>query len=445
MSQDKLHRIITHFIEDNVVQKLDDRLPELYKDYPNPDLVTICAYHHQHFNRLFDFMNQKLDKPNRHYNANQSRELRRLIKQLQILQDECSAVNLEIILIPAYQEIVNACQQFLQESGGSPIPDTFQHIQLISHDPVIQIKSTEQTVCEYINQKPLQEEELPISEAVRRKIIKDKSQLGIRWENDLSKEDFIAPFSFSDKFEETLSSEDFIDYAESGFLYPLNRELLDFDEVLMWLKPQEFLAFLCRSIHPAVRPDNKEEVAKLKSCFNQRLRDAGYEIIAVGKDSGEDTFEAKRTSIQPQPSSETEKLISCTEVKKRINQCKEKLSNEDYEGVILTAHTLLDACICDIYKRKTSKQMPRSRFDKKFERFYQHCCNDLDNPRMQELKDSMAKLKEIADTLRDFRNDSGGGHAQGSEPTRFEAKTCLNTTITLLEYLYDITLHNSQN
>ena len=435
MSQDKLHRIITHFIEDNISDKSSDRLLELYNDYPNRNLIAICAYFHQNFNRLFDFLNQKMKKVNRHYNADESRELLRLIEQFQILQDKCSAVKLEIILISAYQEIVDECQKFLQESDGSPIPKTFQKIKLISYDPVIQIKSTEQTVREYINQKSLQEEELPISEAVRRKVIKDKSQLGIRWENDLSKEDFIAPFSFRDKFDETLTPDDFIDYAESGFLYPLNLGLLDFDEVLMWLEPQELLAFLCRSIHPAVRPDSKEEVEKLRSCFNRYLEHAGYEIFVAGQDSGGDVFGARRIGIKPQLSPETKAVITRSDIKDKIDKCEKLFTSEDYEDVMINSHTLLEECACDIYRRKTSKELLNFNrdFEKHFPHFIEECYGKTNDAATE-------KLHKVAVELYRLRHILGEGHAKKlkskRKPTSFEARTHLNATITILDYLY---------
>lgn len=52
---------------------------------------------------------------------------------------------------------------------------------------------------------------------------------------------------------------------------------------------EQFLRFLCESVHPVVRPD-REEAVKLVSHFNEQLRQVGWEIYEVERIAGRPRF-----------------------------------------------------------------------------------------------------------------------------------------------------------
>ena len=438
MSQNTLQRIIKHYIEDELPEfisvekgQYQNRFTELYENNLNQDLANICVYFHQNLNELFHSINQKM-KIDGDYDIHDNQKLLQLIEKFKELQSECSAENLAIMVTPAYQNTLDECQEFLQESESSTIPKSLTTVKLIKHKPIITIEGTNQKVCEYINSNVRTEkakEELAISEAVCRHIIKDRARLGIYWENDLLKKDFIEPFTnFRHKFEE--------EWEYTGWTGPApDPEILDFDEVLPKLTLQEFLMFLCRVIHPAVRPDQKREVEKLRNCFNQRLKYVEYEIIAIREDSGGYIFEAKRIDIKPQLSSATKAAISRSDVKESIDKCEKLFSQGNYEEVIINAHTLLEECACDIYRRQKGKELLdiSKQFEKHFPHFIEQCYGKT--------KDTATiKLNKVAVELYRLRHMLGKPHAKKPKakrkPTSFEARTHLNATITILDYLY---------
>lgn len=58
---------------------------------------------------------------------------------------------------------------------------------------------------------------------------------------------------------------------------------------------EDFLKFLCESLHPVVR-SNQAEVEVLKDGFNLMLRDAGYELVAKISVNGRSLYAAQRIS-----------------------------------------------------------------------------------------------------------------------------------------------------
>lgn len=67
---------------------------------------------------------------------------------------------------------------------------------------------------------------------------------------------------------------------------------------------EEFLRFLCETIHPSVRP-NTEEAQRLAELYNEQLRRDGWELYARNEISGRPVFGARNTTqhieIFPEP------------------------------------------------------------------------------------------------------------------------------------------------
>jgi eukaryotic-like serine/threonine-protein kinase len=110
-----------------------------YNDIKHETLREIFAIIHCRLNSLFSFMNYK-NSPGfgGHYNAEESRELIELIRQIRVIQatlrDENSEFYFEIDSY--YEKILTTCRQFLSGSGGSSIPKDFPEINIIEHKPI---------------------------------------------------------------------------------------------------------------------------------------------------------------------------------------------------------------------------------------------------------------------------------------------------------------------
>lgn len=104
-------------------------------------LGTMLAHFHQALNYLFGYMNFKI-RSNRHYNADESRELIALIDEIRGAQELTQTLGRPFTVDDYYAEVIEKCREFLRESGGSPIPDDFPPINLAQYRPVFAFSDT---------------------------------------------------------------------------------------------------------------------------------------------------------------------------------------------------------------------------------------------------------------------------------------------------------------
>lgn len=128
-----LERIIVEYREENI-----NRLIDLYDNIPNEKLKVIFSKIHFELNVLFKYLNERL--VNGHYTAYESRELIKWIDQIDQIQSDLKKTDLAFEIDPYYKTIIKSCNEFLQRSGGSPIPPNFEKISLILAEPVFILK-----------------------------------------------------------------------------------------------------------------------------------------------------------------------------------------------------------------------------------------------------------------------------------------------------------------
>ncbi|MHB8294335.1 MAG: protein kinase family protein [Acidimicrobiales bacterium] len=93
---------------------------------------------HQRLNGHFDFMNRKA-RVNRHFNAEDSRQLIALIDDIRDAQQVLERASAEFVVADNYRQVLEECSTFLVDSGGSPIPEDFPPIELVKYEPVFMI------------------------------------------------------------------------------------------------------------------------------------------------------------------------------------------------------------------------------------------------------------------------------------------------------------------
>ncbi|MBM4124956.1 MAG: protein kinase family protein [Nitrospira sp.] len=99
------------------------------------------ANFHQRLNALFDFMNRKA-RMNRHFNAEDSRQLIGLIDEIGDAKQVLGRGGLEFVVADSYRQVIEDCRKFLVDSGGSPIPEDFEAIELVKYEPVFMMPET---------------------------------------------------------------------------------------------------------------------------------------------------------------------------------------------------------------------------------------------------------------------------------------------------------------
>lgn len=126
---------IDEYGEENV-----NRLIALYESVPNERLKTIFSKIHFQLNYLFKYLNERLT--NGHYTAQESRELIYWIDQIEEIQSNLKKTDIEFGIDEYYKGVIKKCSDFLQRSGGSPIPSGFEKIDLIQIEPIFIIEKT---------------------------------------------------------------------------------------------------------------------------------------------------------------------------------------------------------------------------------------------------------------------------------------------------------------
>lgn len=111
------------------------RIEELYKDISNECLKQLFAIMHQKFNSLLSFMQAK-KKSNGHYNAGESRELLRMINLYKDMLYVLKSTALAFRMDEKYEAMLNFCDGFLQESGGSAIPNDLPEFRIVEYAPI---------------------------------------------------------------------------------------------------------------------------------------------------------------------------------------------------------------------------------------------------------------------------------------------------------------------
>lgn len=127
-------------VEDFYLEK-DIRTIEIYDFVANKELKYLFALLHQELNRLFKFMYNK-EKTNMHYNADASRELIKYIELYRDMKFELKGTGNDFYINDDYLSLINMAESFLQESGGSLIPDNLIHIKLIEYEPIFNFETT---------------------------------------------------------------------------------------------------------------------------------------------------------------------------------------------------------------------------------------------------------------------------------------------------------------
>jgi len=115
----------------------DFTTPESYLAiYANDPTGRMFARFHAEADRLLDFLDRKSRTEGRHYNANESRDLLQLMREILDAHDVMKDGGHTFVISPAYTVVFKSCKQFLQETQGSSIPDDLPAISISRYKPI---------------------------------------------------------------------------------------------------------------------------------------------------------------------------------------------------------------------------------------------------------------------------------------------------------------------
>ena len=103
--------------------------------YDDPEWAHMFAVLHKRLNEHFTDINGRA-KSTRHYWADHSRDLLSLIEEIETDLHLLKRTSVDVELADPYQDALNRCRPWLSPSGGSTVPEDFQPIEIIGHEPV---------------------------------------------------------------------------------------------------------------------------------------------------------------------------------------------------------------------------------------------------------------------------------------------------------------------
>jgi hypothetical protein len=117
---------------------------------------------------------------------------------------------------------------------------------------------------------------------------------------------------------------------------------------LLYETDEEFLRFLCETVHPIVRPDT-EEARKLVDVYNKELAPDGWGLVVVKEVSGKPIFGAQqvgRVAIFEEPTGWQKVDRQLQEVRLRLDTAE---TEEQYQAVGLLCREVLISVAQEVY------------------------------------------------------------------------------------------------
>ncbi|MCB0906157.1 MAG: protein kinase family protein [Nocardioidaceae bacterium] len=121
--------------------------------YDDPEWGHMFAVLHKRLNEHFTAINGRV-ATTRHYWADNSRDMLALIADIEADLHILKRAGVEVELAIAYEDALDRCRPWLAMSGGSPIPEDFEPIEVISYETVF--SHAAKTVKLKKHQEPIQ-------------------------------------------------------------------------------------------------------------------------------------------------------------------------------------------------------------------------------------------------------------------------------------------------
>ena len=201
--------------------------------------------------------------------------------------------------------------------------------------------------------------------------------------------------------------------------------------ILSALDPRDFL-------------DKELDIQAAVNHINQFLEYDGYEIVVHGK--GYDVIDKTRgeilLDIQLEPSHLSHQFI-----KEQVEKCRSKISQNDNDGAITNARSLVEAVLLAIEK-EFDKDSPcyDGNMPRLYKRVQKHLNLSPDNDSIsQSLKQTLTGFVSIIDGLSGLSNKMGDRHAREYKPSKHHAVLLVNSAMTFSNFIFDTYAYQDKN
>lgn len=190
-------------------------------------------------------------------------------------------------------------------------------------------------------------------------------------------------------------------------------------------------------VHPLRFFETQFRVEDAVAYINKYLSYDGFELVSAGN--------AYRFRRAAEPAVEMEaklapQSISMHEfIEEQLAKCDKKLREEDYDGAITNARSLVEAVLHEIERQLNPDcQEYDGDLPKLFKRLQKHLRLD---PSRTDINDSLRQmlsgLVNIVAGLAPLRNKMGDAHVRSHKPARHHAKLAVNSSKTLCDFVID--------
>ena len=290
-----------------------------------------------------------------------------------------------------------------------------------------------------------------ISEVTRRNIF-DQLSLGKHsWSGRMQDDDFLARIydlknmhSTDGRFSDAAG--DIWQHRVRNFDWDSDWIFTDGRFDLLHCTDEEFLRFICETVHPVVQPD-ADAVAMLLTIYNSELINDGFQITETTQISGRPIF-AAREVIAAQPALEAAKGIGLLFTADYLNQQITRMEaaiHSDPALAIGTAKELVETCCKTILRARAqpiNEALDLPRLVRMTLEHLRLVPGQL--PRATEASDSIRKtlgnLAQVANGAAELRNLFGTGHGKNADhpaPSPRLARLAVGAASTLVVFLFE--------
>ncbi|MBL9164651.1 MAG: abortive infection family protein [Planctomycetaceae bacterium] len=170
--------------------------------------------------------------------------------------------------------------------------------------------------------------------------------------------------------------------------------------------------------------------------FNRYLKADGFEVY-----ESRGTFRLRRVGDQlVEVATEiVAEAVSVEFIEEQLEKCRRKLSEEDYDGAITNARSLIEAVLHDIESKLTGKE---AQSEGDLIRDYKRVQKILNlEPSREDISNSLRQvltgLTSIVSGIAPLRNRMSDAHARSYKPSRHHAKLVVNSAQTLVDFLFE--------
>lgn len=190
-------------------------------------------------------------------------------------------------------------------------------------------------------------------------------------------------------------------------------------------------------MNPAEFVETEFKPEPVAEYLNKYLAADGWEVVASGE-----RYRLRRRGeslVACEAKLEPHQHASHEYIKEQLDKCERKLREDDYDGAITNARSVVESVLADV-ERRLDPSPPK--YDGDLGKLYKRVQKLLNlDPERKDISDNLKQLlgglASIVAGLAPLRNKMSDAHVRTYKPARHHSKLAVNAAKTLLDFVYD--------